>query len=124
MAEFPSDWPPGCPPHDADDARGAVFRIVRNSVPTPEDFKTHEELGLAPSAPPCARRSVSVFLRREGACHRLRLSPHLGTRVAEGMLDPSCGKMKLSSVKSGHIDWWPYQGVERHQYFKEAVPCP
>jgi hypothetical protein len=101
-----------------------VFRILRAQTPTPEDFRTYAELGLAPSAPDCARRSVSVFTSRERACHRLKLSPRLGTCVAEGTLDPSCGKMMVTKGKSGHIDWWPYEGVERHRYFKEALSCP
>ncbi|GEN12644.1 hypothetical protein MFU01_76810 [Myxococcus fulvus] len=124
VPKFPDTWPKECPPDDAVDAHGVVYRIISGEAATPEDFKSYEELGLAPNAPACSRRSVSVFNSRQGACHRLKLSPRLGKGVAEGSIDATCGKMKLTSTKSGHIDWWPYEGINRLARFKETQPCP
>ncbi len=53
----------------------------KGKAPTVEDFKTYHELGLAPQAPPCSRRAISVFNSRLNACHRLKLTPRLGTQV-------------------------------------------
>jgi hypothetical protein len=112
------------PPQDAEDASGAVFRIVAGDSVTSEDLKTYDELGLAPSAPACNRRALSVYRTRETACHRLKLSPRLRTAVASATLNPADGKLKLTNPRSGHISWWPFDGVDRLAPFTEASPCP
>jgi hypothetical protein len=121
---FPADWPPGCPPSGAVDAAGIVHRIVKNQPPQEDELKSHAELGLAPGAPPCARLAISVFTSREGACHRLRLSPHLGTMVASAALSAEHGRLGTPNAKSGHREWWPYAGVVRHALFSGASACP
>jgi hypothetical protein len=120
---FPSYFPPACPPAEARDANGAFYRIVSGSPLREDDFKSHREGGTAPSAPPCGRCGISVFISRAGACHRLRLSPHLGHAVAEGRLAPENGKTLLTNQRSGHVEWWPYDGVVRHQLFSDPRPC-
>jgi hypothetical protein len=39
---FPDDWPDGCPPDDADDASGEIFRLVKTNPPTVGDLQTHK----------------------------------------------------------------------------------
>jgi hypothetical protein len=121
---FGNGWPADCPPKDAVDADGLVHRIVKSNPPDEEDLKSHAELGTALNAPECGRRGVSVYSTRKHACHRLKLSPRLGTMVAEATLCASHGKMMVTSPKSGHIEWWPYEGVARHLLFQGASPCP
>lgn len=124
MPSFPAYMPDCCPPADASDAAGKVFRIVRHNPATADDFKTHTEKGTARSADACERAGVSVFLTHRQACHRLRLSPHLGTMIAAGTLTPTHGKMHVNKPEAGHANWWPYEGVVRHQPFTEYQPCP
>lgn len=121
---FPAEWPTGCPPSEATDAAGTVHRIVKSHPPQEDDLKSHAELGLASAAPQCSRLGVSVFTSRDRACHRLKLSPHLGTMVASAALTADHGKLGTPNAKSGHCQWWPYAGVVRHTLFSEASACP
>lgn len=121
--KFP-DWFPGaCPPANAVDASGVVYRIVSGATVTEEDFLTHHERGAALSAPACKRCGVSVFSSHEKAVHRLKLSPRLGNGIAKGQLDASSGKTDNPNPNSGHMEWWAYDGVERHRLFDEVTPC-
>ena len=113
MQVFPHDWPPQCPPADADDAEGEVFRIIVGEVVVEDDLKSYKELDKPASGSPCRRCAVSVFTSAEHARHRMELSPSLGTNIASGTLRPEHGKMKLTSKDSGHIAWWPASGVNR-----------
>lgn len=122
-ARHPSWFPPNCPPPEAEDAAGRVFRIVSGRALSEADFQTHHEDGTAPTAPPCSRCGISVFNSFEKAAHRQRLSPRLGPAISEGMLRPDAGKMLLTSTKSGHVEWWPYEGIVRASYFSEGKPC-
>ncbi len=124
MSTFPSTFPACCPPADATDAKGVVHRICMSNPATTRDFLTHEEKDLAPDADPCDRASISVFQTHERACHRMRLSPWLGTVVVSGELKPEHGKMKLTNQRSGHINWWPYENVARETPFTEYRTCP
>jgi hypothetical protein len=121
-ASFPSYFPAGCPPPEASSASGVVFRIVAGGVLSDGDFRTHHEAGTALSAPPCRRCGVSVFNSLERAQHRLGLSPHLGNAIAQGELKEVAGKTLLTSERSGHLEWWPFDGVLRRSFFSEPMP--
>ncbi len=122
MPVFPTWFPPGCPPPAAGDAQGAVYRIVSGGPLSEDDFLTYHELGQGLTINPCRRCGVSVFASLARARHRLALSPRLGTAIARGVLDASAGKAKLTDWRSGHVEWWAYDGVTRHSYFQEPVP--
>lgn len=124
MPKFPPDWPDGCPPDDAVDAGGKVYRIVANNLPAADDLKSYEELGTPARGSECRRRAISVFDSKAAARHRLDLSPHLGIAVAKATLSPEHGKQKLTSRQSGHIAWWCAEGVDRVALFTEVEPCP
>lgn len=66
---FPTDWPNDCPPLNADDAAGTVFRIVKNDPPLVVDFATHHETGRLKNAPACLRCGLSVFRELSDAVH-------------------------------------------------------
>lgn len=117
---FPSNWPDNCPPEEAVEASGAVFRIVGASPPGPDDFKSHEELGL-PGGSPCRRVAVSVYKTLAHAQHRARLSPNLGTHIVEGAFEPGSGKTRLTHPASGHHAWWSPDEFDRASIF--AGPC-
>lgn len=115
---FPSDWPADCPPADADDASGVVFRLVKGDPPTAGDFVTHFESGRLPNAPACLRCGLSVFRELQDAVHLRRLFPRLGSMIAQGTLQSSHGKTKLTSGQQPtHTTWWAYKHIDRCQPF-------
>lgn len=122
MPSFPPELPPNCPPADAVDACGSVYRIVSGETLKDADFATNAELGLAPDAPACLRCALSVFDSFDRALHRLRLSPRLGSAISEGQLQAEHGKIKPGG-NSGHISWWVYSEVTRALLFKEPKAC-
>lgn len=121
--QFPAYFPDCCPPVDSNDAGGAVFRIVKDENLTDEDFLSHHELGLAHTADQCRRCGVSVFNSFENALHLQKIKPRLGNAISKGELNHSAGKMLLTNKKSGHIDWWAYDSVDRKSFFEEPKLC-
>ncbi len=115
---FPEDWPAGCPSADTPDAEMAVFRLIRNSPPSAEDFLSHHETGRLPKADPCLRCGLSVFIILEDALHQQRLMPRLGKFIAMGVLAAGHGKARLTKGQQpSHTTWWPYVGVDRASLF-------
>ena len=122
VSKFPSNWPENCPPSDAVDASGIVFRIVKYSPPMADDFATHYETGRLPKAPPCLRCGLSVFREKHDAVHQRELMPRLGKLIAEANLRPEHGKTKLTSgMRPTHTTWWPHEEVDRAALFNVVV---
>jgi len=118
LLQFPSDWPNGCPPDDAVDAAGEVFRAVKHEPPGDEDFASHHETGKLPKAPACLRCGLSVFREIRDAVHQRQLIPKLGSLIAQATLQADHGKTKLTKGKQPtHTTWWPYEGVNRASLF-------
>lgn len=116
--KFPDSWPRDCPPQDAVNADGKVFRIVKNDPPTATDVASHWELGKLPKAPACLRCGLSVFRELRDAVHQRRLFPKLGRLVATGVLKPEHGKTKLTTGQQPtHTTWWAYEEVMRETLF-------
>ena len=116
LAKFPDTWPSDCPPRDAFDAEGTVFRIVGHNPPAPEDFLTNFETGAFPSRPACLRCGLSVHRILSDAIHTKTKYPRLGIRIARGMLTSGCGKTKQTGQAS-HTTWWVYEGLNRAGIF-------
>lgn len=116
--QFPKDWPINCPPSDADDARGEVYRIVKHEPPEDADLESHHENGRLPKAPPCLRCGLSVFREIRDAVHQRHLIPKLGSLIAQATLQAEHGKTKLTEGKQPtHATWWAYEGVDRAGLF-------
>jgi hypothetical protein len=116
--EFPGDWPSDCPPADAEDAAGEVFRVVKNDPASDGDLATHRETGKLPNAPACLRCGLSVFRNAGEAIHQRELLPKLGSLIAKATLQPIHGKCKLTAGRQPtHTTWWPYVGVNRTSLF-------
>lgn len=122
MLQYPPTWPNGCPPADAAPADADVYRIVHVPI-ADDDFKSYDELGKLPSAPPCRRVSLSVFHTAPAACHQAKKYPYLGDHVARARLTPSMGKLSVASA-NGHQDWWAPEAFDRRAVFAEARRCP
>jgi hypothetical protein len=113
---FPDDWPQGCPPADAADANGEVFRIVKADPLSATDFRSYHEMGIA-RGDPVLRCGLSVFRLRSDAEHVSRMFPNLGKVIARATLRPEHGKVKQTGRPS-HTTWWPYVGVDRVSLFE------
>lgn len=115
---FPSTWPANCPPRDAVDADGDVFRIVDHDPPATGDFASHMETGKLPKAPACLRCGLSVFRELRDAVHQRTLFPRLGRWIAKGTLAMDHGRTKLTTGKlPTHTTWWACEGVDRAALF-------
>ncbi len=114
--KFPDTWPSDCPPGDALDAEGTVFRIVNHNPPAAEDFVTSFESGAFPSRPACLRCGLSVHRILADAIHTKTKYPKLGSWIAQGMLTQGCGKTKQTGQAS-HTTWWICAGVDRASIF-------
>ena len=121
--QFPEWFPAQCPPAEASDASGVVFRFATQNPVAADDFLSHHELGLALKAPQCRRSSLSVYGTVVSARRKLRelrdRSPaRFGPYIAEGALKAEHGKIKQEGVDPDHHEWWAYRGVERHTIFR------
>jgi len=112
---FPADWPQGCPPDDAEDAHGEVFRVVKTDPPAAADFLSYHEMGIT-RGDPIRRCGLSVFRVRADAEHASRAFPNLGNVIARAVLAPEHGKVKQTGRPS-HTTWWPAEGVDRAALF-------
>lgn len=110
---FPSDWV-DCPPAEAEDANGLIFRVVKTDPPTMEDMKTYEELGIK-YGPLCKRRGLSVFKDVRAAMNCVDLFGQFGNLIAAASLNPEHGKVGPTKTKTQpeHHTWWPCQGIDR-----------
>jgi hypothetical protein len=115
---FPDSWPTDCPPQDAVDAQGEVFRIVNTDPPIAQDLASHFETGRLLKAPACLRCGLSVFREVRDAVHQRMLLPKLGRWIAKGTLESEHGKTKLTASKlPTHTTWWAFDGVNRAALF-------
>jgi len=122
MTTFPSDWPGDCPPSDAIPSNVTVYRVVKTSPPSQEDFLTYREMKKPDNGRPCDAASLSVFTNPEDAHHYSEKYPHLGELIASASLTPSHGKFAPSPRKVrgrvlAHASWWAYTGVDRCSLF-------
>ena len=121
---FPSDWPPCCPPNDAEESDGAVYRITKNNPPTDSDFQSLQEMGRSIRSPTpekhCQALGLSVYRSRYDPRHHLRLFRRGGDFIAEGMLTPDCGKTMPTPAgdRPSHATWWCLVGVDRRRGFR------
>ena len=115
--KFPDMWPPDCPPSDAVDADGQVFRIVDHDPPIAQDFGTPFETNRLANRPPCLRCGLSVFREVRDARHQRHLFPNLGRLIAQGTLNVEHGKTKPTGKQPTHTTWWAYENVNRASHF-------
>jgi len=137
VQEHDYGWPPGfpanCPPADAKDASGTVYRWVASDPPTKGDFQPHvllypdREWSNTVVKHGCSELcmawgcSVLAFANPVEARTELRrlaasVSRFRGMKVARGKLGPGLGKMKHtpSQHRNGesHHTLWLWHGVD------------
>ena len=112
---FPTDWPTGCPPADAEDANGEFYRIVKADPLRADDFLSYHEMGIA-RGDPILRFGLSLFRLRSDAELASRTFRNLGKVIAQCELQEEHGKIKQTG-RPTHTTWWPYLGVDRVSLF-------
>lgn len=119
--QFPKNWPPDCPPTEAQDAQGVYFRVANNNPPGADEFKSYAELGLAQKADPCKRVGLSLLRKLDDAIHQTKLFPKHGNLIFSGDLNSCHGKTLLTKgTLPTHTTWWPYEGIDRAALFTFA----
>jgi hypothetical protein len=107
---FPTHFPNGCPPSSAEDARGEVYRFVRNDPPRAGDFISHF-VGNKPhdAGKKCQACGLSVLRSEQDVKEARRLSPWFKKRkVAKARLSPDWGKLDKTESRNvpNHHTWW------------------
>ena len=128
---WPNYYPDRCPPSDAPNADGVVFRLVANVPPKASDFEpiVVEQPHRDYSNCPCQACGVSVHRQREDSDALLqslgrRVAAFRGKRVATGTLNPEVGLLKATpsakKIGKSHHTWWIPRGVDPSPLFVVA----
>jgi hypothetical protein len=121
---WPKHFPSGCPGQEAAPATGVVWRLVKSTTPTAEDFVSHYEAkpGKDWGGKDCEACGLSVHRDPADAAALRALPLFRNHRVASGTLTSSHGVMSPtpSRKSASHETWWVPQGVEVSSIF--AVP--
>ena len=112
--EWPEFYPENCPPEDAEQASGTVYRLVRHNPPQAEDFKSlFEERSTFFENKPndfiCKGCGVSVCSDFEDIERLQRSSGKMRKRqVAEGHIQTKHGVILYTPSKlyRSHHTWW------------------
>lgn len=123
---FPSYFPPGCPPEDSFIPHNdVVYRILDGNPPTENDFRTYFELRKAEDSDSVLKYGLSVIKELEGVAEACKRIPKMRKEkfVAKLLLDESSGRLKHTpaQITSMHYTWWIYEGVDALEYVKEVI---
>jgi hypothetical protein len=103
--------PEACPPAGAEEITvpREVFRLVRTSPPTPDDFRSQraeKPNHKFPGVSECQVRGLSVYEKKTD-CEKLLKFPHMRTRkLCCVRLDVGAGMIQQTFQPSHHT-WWP-----------------
>ncbi len=109
--KWPSFFPAGCPPENAQPSFGEVFRLVKKDPPTSEDFKSHRETQPDKKFDvlECEVCSLSVFRDMGDILNLKKRVPAMRKRlVSQAILNESLGKILHTPSLGGksHYSWW------------------
>ncbi len=123
--EWPDFYPENCPPAEAEQASGTVYRLVRHDPPQAEDLKTYfeENPRFFDSKPEllCKGCGVSVYTDLRDIRRLKKRSKKLKNRhIAEGKLNPTLGRIQHtpSRRRKSHHTWWVPIGIKSWSVFK------
>lgn len=110
---WPAHLPNNCPPLDAQNTLGTVYRLIAHSSPHPDDFRSwredHMDQPLPQNLTECQAGGLSVF-KDDADAHRTikRIPRFRKSKLALGVLTPDLGKLLHTPAKSGpsHHTWW------------------
>jgi len=123
---WPSFFPPKCPPSEAKDASAEVFRLVHSNPPSASDFESWAEMRPKKWMGNCEASGLSVFTTKSDALRIVRRvqgmakgSRALGDLIASVKLSPEAGKL-MPTPRDGnsHHTWWAPAGFDHAAMFK------
>ena len=119
---FPSYFPEGCPPEDAELRELKVYRFCVDNEISKDDFRSYYEINpIKYSGNPLAY-GLSVYTD-EDDCKQAFKTPGIKKKFknyAQGQTYQDLGKIKHTPGRSGqsHHTWWIYEGKEPYKFFK------
>jgi hypothetical protein len=125
---WPSFFPPKCPPSEARDAFGEVFRLVYTQPPSVRDFESYAQMRPKEYMGNCEASGLSVFTAKADALRMVRRVQALakqgkpvpaGDLVASANLSAEAGKL-MHTPRDGnsHHTWWAPDGFDHAAAFK------
>ncbi|MFZ2727101.1 MAG: hypothetical protein WAX77_12670 [Methylococcaceae bacterium] len=111
MSKFPEYYPKQCPPCDAKDIEGLVFRFTDRNVPNKRDFLSHYEKNSSKDweDSACQAMGLSVFPSKD-ACEEMKKKVPAMRRkkIASANLNNEHGKFAHtpSTTSKRHMTWW------------------
>lgn len=122
---FDPDFPPACPPVDAEDVAGTIYRAVPGTPVGGEHFVSWVR-EQRPNAKPddCRHWGLSVWTSLEAVNHARRINAHIRSQfVAAGELAAGDGVIKATPTKPQpqHHTLWCCLGVDLAQKFQIVI---
>ena len=119
---WPSFFPPQCPPSEAKDASAEVFRLVASNPPAASDFESWAQRHLQKWGGNCKASGLSVFTAKSDALRLVRRVPGMsasGGLIASANLSPEAGKlMHTPRDSNSHHTWWAPASFDHAVAFK------
>lgn len=111
MYSWPSHYPESCPPPEATDLIGVVYRFINGANPSEKDFKSHYERqpGENWGNKACEARGLSVLRTPEDCGEMRKAVPALRKKsIAIANIEQSVGVIKVTPSNSceNHCTWW------------------
>jgi hypothetical protein len=118
-------FPPNCPPRQANEASGEVYRLVDSDPPVDKDFLSLYELypnkrGEDPDTE-CQRSGLSVHTEKSSASKLIKRIPKFkNKKIAVGQLTPDLGLIlnTPSRKNDSHHTWWVPAGKKPSMVFQ------
>ena len=117
---WPSFFPPQCPPSEARDASAEVFRLVSSNPPAVSDFESCAQRRPKKWGGDCEASGLSVFTAKSDAERmQKRVRGMSGKVIASANLSPEAGKL-MHTPRDGnsHHTWWAPAGFNHTAPFK------
>lgn len=110
-----TNFPPSCPPSDAEELDGLFYRACKNNPPTIEDFKDQYDMNrIKKSFPParvCSCMALSYFEDKDFLKSKVeQYKGKIGTYVFKMPIEPSFGVVKINT--DGHALLWEYKSSD------------
>jgi hypothetical protein len=119
---WPSFFPPQCPPSEANDASAEVFRLVSSNPPSVIDFESWAQRHPKKWMGNCKASGLSVFTAKLDALRLVRRVPGMsasGDLIASANLSAEAGKlMHTPRIGNSHHTWWAPAGFDHTAAFK------
>ena len=126
---WPSFFPPKCPPSESKDASGEVFRLVSSNPPMVSDFECWAQMHPKKWMGNCKASGLSVFTAKSDALRMVRRVQGIvqgestrGGLIASANLTPKAGKL-MHTPRDGnsHHTWWAPDGFDHAAAFKVVI---